>query len=1155
MNETQTTQYSEFVFRRLSENIKLPGGIDLQPHWWFVILAVVLGFAVFYVCWMYTKDARGVGPYWASLLGLLRLSVYAILTLVFLLPAVQIGEDQVITPKTILLFDTSLSMQHTRDERPEKGKDWKDVPFRQDKVLNLLSKENQEFVTRLMENGSVTAYRFGNRLDESYFYFNNGLNFTRDEVEAWRKLGGSLTELTEAQRLVWGKWDDRRRAIARNPALDIPVPSPVLLPGETWASWLKPQPKREKTGDDKEPEEREPAGLGENELKRWLTLRDYNKQCILAADFAGTSIAEAVLTALEREKNNLVQGVVVFTDGKNTSLNTETIETLIDRAKGSKIPVFFVGIGADRPTVRIDITNTRLPRVVRPDDAFKGVVEVVGIGLPDKEQEVFVDVSHVRITRKKIEVEVEVDGMKRKEMRDKIEEENLPLMLVERDEKKADKDKETILLTPEAGGKITFPVMRGKFDRSPVPKFDAEFPVDPKTLAEAAGIKLDDAKYAGKKWELQATETDPAGLRYSEIRFTARTPKHPDELTDIAEHVAKPVGVAVVKKKLNVLVFVSAASREYQFLRSMFAREVEKERVEFSIYLQNPPGVLVRREGVLQDIDQDRFLNFLPYRRNQEPSAEELAYWLPAATKRLDRMKKRWKETAAAGEAEPTWPKVEDLARTIAGFYDLGNYDAIIAIDPDWSRVADEPRAEDAVRDGGKLNVPDLATRLKTIQEWVDNGGGMVVAGGSINTIELARPRKTGVNENVYKPIQELYPVVLKDIRVEEVDNRAEVPYPLNLDQASPEMDFLRLKDAGEAGNFLGDWTEFFGTNKENPSGVERGFFWYYPSKRVREGALVVARYTHPGAKMDDGTAQPFLVVSDPASGRRVIWLASAEMWRLRTFKEAYFERFWTKLTRYAAAGSQAKSSKRITLVMAPSFKANNYAEIEAKIETLDGRPMKIDPKTELKDLPTVFVAPPQGLPGEAAVKPVKLLPKTGAEGWFSGKFLVRYPGPGYRMELQVPRTGDTDTRSFDVEESNPETDDTRPDFPLLYQMASEADEVLDRIRDKVVRDKVELALSRPRPVRPGDDKTEPTAEKRKLFFDLGNATLIPDCMTMKPVEQRIRGRVQDQWDEGFTLWTPADRPNEPVKLSYVLLLIVGLLSTEWLIRKLLRLA
>src|SRR5205823_9640143 len=130
MNEIQNKSFSEFVFRRLSEPVKLPWGGELQGYVWLWILGIVLGFAVFYVIWMYRKDARGVGPYWASLLGFLRLCVYAVIALVFLLPAIQTGEDQVIVPKVLLLGDVSGSMLTTRDRLPDaaKNEQWKDIP-------------------------------------------------------------------------------------------------------------------------------------------------------------------------------------------------------------------------------------------------------------------------------------------------------------------------------------------------------------------------------------------------------------------------------------------------------------------------------------------------------------------------------------------------------------------------------------------------------------------------------------------------------------------------------------------------------------------------------------------------------------------------------------------------------------------------------------------------------------------------------------------------------------------------------------------------------------------------------------------------------------------------------------------------------------------
>ena len=67
-------------------------------------------------------------------------------------------------------------------------------------------------------------------------------------------------------------------------------------------------------------------------------------------------------------------------------------------------------------------------------------------------------------------------------------------------------------------------------------------------------------------------------------------------------------------------------------------------------------------------------------------------------------------------------------------------------------------------------------------------------------------------------------------------------------------------------------------------------------------------------------------------------------------------------------------------------------------------------------------------------------------------------------------------------------------------------------------------------------------------------AALIPDCMIQVQKNERSRGPVQDLWDDGLTL-VAAEPPDQPVKVSYILLTVVGLLSLEWLCRKLLLLA
>src|SRR5437588_488998 len=92
MNETNTTQTTEFVWRRLTEPLRLFGW-ELNPRLWLVLLVLLLLAGFFYIGWMYLRDSRGVGPWWAILLGLLRAAVYTVLAVVFLLPSEQTWEE------------------------------------------------------------------------------------------------------------------------------------------------------------------------------------------------------------------------------------------------------------------------------------------------------------------------------------------------------------------------------------------------------------------------------------------------------------------------------------------------------------------------------------------------------------------------------------------------------------------------------------------------------------------------------------------------------------------------------------------------------------------------------------------------------------------------------------------------------------------------------------------------------------------------------------------------------------------------------------------------------------------------------------------------------------------------------------------------------
>jgi hypothetical protein len=1026
MNEANVTQYKETLYRRLSEPVDLFGH-ELSPIWWVVFLVAVLLVAFFYIGWMYVRDSRSVGPWWASLLGLLRAGVYGLLAWVFLLYSEQTWEESQAQSKVLVVFDVSNSMGQVDDIPTVAGQK---LPSRQDKAIEFLTSDKVNFLPALEANNPVTVFRFGRLLDDNYLLFREGRNWTRAE------------------------WEDPNRDATRdaNGNPELPEPKPLAL--EFWTGFLKPGLKLEA------PEEWTAADKAR--LEKLIVL---NKKLGETGFFNGTNVGDSVLGVVNRELNNRVQGIVVFTDGRSTEGSSSAFRQIEERIKAAQphIPVFVVGVGDERPQVRLEVTDLRVPDQVQPEDKFRAVVEVSGEGLADQPVNVEVEVTFIRKDGKGKEQEQEI-------------------VLVE-PEDKTDAAKKR--LEVHLGKKLVLkPAVQPQFDRGTPPRVTVEFPIDARALAAAARIDLDSGETKGKKWEIGETKD-------GELRFVARVPRHKLEAFEKPFHVSEPAALRVVKKPLRVLLFASAPTRDYQFLRTLLVREMEKKRAEVSIYIQLPPGRTERRTGVVQDVDPERLLSDFP---NKLEAGKE------------DKL------------------------------YALDEYDVIVAFDPDWTQLRDQ--------------------QLKLVETWVDKGGGLIALGGPINTIQLARP---GSFKEKLKPILDLYPVVLKDVRIEDLDRSTSDPWPLNLSGATPEMEFLKLDEDKEA-KFLADWDEFFYGQAKDAAArgiAQRGIYNYYPVDSAKVGAHVVARFTDPSARLKDGSQQPYMVLSDPASHRRVVWIGSGETWRLRQYREAYHERFWAKLLRYAGAGNLGKVSKRIRLEMSSSHVVNKFVDVEAKVDGRGGEPLGPNAKP-----PQITFTLPDGVP-EGSIKPVDMTrkpPRPGAdgrpdpssEGWFTAHFQVRDPG-NYTLHLKVPETGDVQSRRFSVKEANPEMDNTRPDFDQMYRLASEADEVLARMGSDADRQELKSHL---RESKPADEalKGEAKEGKLRLYFNLKNAHLIPKCMRRDVHVYRSRGPIKDQWDEGVTVWE-REPPETPIKVSYVLLGAVGLLSLEWLIRKLLRLA
>ena len=156
--------------------------VDLPWQTWLVLLFGVLAVALFYVVWMYIKDSRGVGAVWASLLGFLRLSVYGILAVVFLLPANQSFVETRIRVQGRRCSSTCPAAWHTSDELATDSE--QKLQTRMDRVADFLLKDGKaNFLPGLEKKNPITAYRFGSKLDEEYLHFANGRVWTREEKE------------------------------------------------------------------------------------------------------------------------------------------------------------------------------------------------------------------------------------------------------------------------------------------------------------------------------------------------------------------------------------------------------------------------------------------------------------------------------------------------------------------------------------------------------------------------------------------------------------------------------------------------------------------------------------------------------------------------------------------------------------------------------------------------------------------------------------------------------------------------------------------------------------------------------------------------------------------------------------------------------------
>lgn len=235
----------------------------------------------------------------------------------------------------------------------------------------------------------------------------------------------------------------------------------------------------------------------------------------------------------------------------------------------------------------------------------------------------------------------------------------------------------------------------------------------------------------------------------------------------------------------------------------------------------------------------------------------------------------------------------------------------------------------------------------------------------------------------------------------------------------------------------------------------------------------------------------PILLASQFYGKGRTFWLGSAELWRLRALEEDYYDRLWIKMIREAAQGRMKRGTRRATL-MPESRKVVLGQTVRIPARILDASYQPL----QAESVPLTVVAPN----GRPLVPDRVLRRDENRPGEFVGDFRASLPGT-YQLRLAVPPDGrEVVTEEVTVVVPRLEDENIRQDVKALTQLADGtggAYLTLDEAAAKI-------------------------------------PSLLPNRGEPFTVDERLR-----------TLW---DR-------QWVMFLLVGLLSVEWLTRKLLKLA
>ncbi|WP_254507894.1 hypothetical protein [Anatilimnocola floriformis] len=404
---------------------------------------------------------------------------------------------------------------------------------------------------------------------------------------------------------------------------------------------------------------------------------------------------------------------------------------------------------------------------------------------------------------------------------------------------------------------------------------------------------------------------------------------------------------------------------------------------------------------------------------------------------------------------------------------ELFTYDAVIAFDPDWEALDDE--------------------QVELLEKFVaEKGGGLIVVAGPVFTPQWSSRRK---GDPRIDTIRNLYPVAFYfqgSATLSLGRFGSDKPWPLNFSREGEEAEFLWIDDSAEASKRA--WSQF------------DGVFGYYAVKDPKPGARVYARFSDPDTALDNEL--PIYFAGQFYGSGRVFFMASGEMWRVRSVEDTYFESFYTRLIRWASEGRRLRDSSRgVLLTDKDRALLGDAIAVRAVLQDAQFKPLHAEQVA-------ATVIQPDSTRIPLVMKKTKDAER---QGTFSEQFIALQEGD-YQIELQHPAAADQILlRSVRVRMPALETERPERNDKLLIDLTDRAGGKYFVGLDAALQGKWI-----------GQEKNEP------------NQSLV---QFIKPQDQR-----------NVLPGTP-DRNFDRLLMTWLMGLICGGLCLEWLIRRLSKLA